>query len=124
MTAMLMRSKLFVPGSRPELFAKALAGEADGISIDLEDSVQESRKTEARATAADVLRTIASGPTGKVLIVRVNGISTPHTRADSPPPRLIGSQSTTHHPSPGRLQNGRRPTGPSAPVTTTISPMG
>ena len=25
-----MRSKLFVPGSRPELFAKALAGAADG----------------------------------------------------------------------------------------------
>ena len=27
-----MRSKLFVPGSRPELFAKAPAGEADSIS--------------------------------------------------------------------------------------------
>ena len=34
-----MRSKLFVPGARPELFAKALAGEADALSFDLEDSV-------------------------------------------------------------------------------------
>jgi citrate lyase subunit beta/citryl-CoA lyase len=32
-----MRSKPFVPGSRPELFAKALAGEADALSLDLED---------------------------------------------------------------------------------------
>jgi len=36
-----MRSKLFVPGSRPELFAKALAGAADSISFDVEDSVPE-----------------------------------------------------------------------------------
>jgi len=36
-----MRSKLFVPGSRPELFAKALAGAADAISFDVEDSVPE-----------------------------------------------------------------------------------
>jgi len=38
-----MRSKPFVPGSRPELFAKALAGEADALSLDLEDD----RKAEA-----------------------------------------------------------------------------
>ncbi|MBI1727475.1 MAG: CoA ester lyase, partial [Candidatus Rokubacteria bacterium] len=43
-----MRSKLFVPASRPELFAKALAGDADAISFDLEDAVQETRKDEAR----------------------------------------------------------------------------
>jgi citrate lyase beta subunit len=51
-----MRSKLFVPGSRPELFAKALAGDADAISIDLEDAVVEERKAEARATVAAWLR--------------------------------------------------------------------
>jgi citrate lyase subunit beta / citryl-CoA lyase len=43
-----MRSKLFVPGSRPELFAKAMASHADGISFDLEDAVLESRKELAR----------------------------------------------------------------------------
>ena len=34
-----MRSKLFVPGSRPELFAKAAASAADALSFDLEDAV-------------------------------------------------------------------------------------
>ncbi|MCG2591468.1 CoA ester lyase [Ramlibacter sp. XY19] len=76
-----MRSKLFVPGSRPELFAKALAGEADGISIDLEDAVAEERKAEARVTVGDWLR---AGPDthGKLVIVRVNAMDTPHFEAD------------------------------------------
>ena len=39
-----MRSKLFVPASRPELFSKAMHSEADAISIDLEDAVVEGRK--------------------------------------------------------------------------------
>jgi citrate lyase beta subunit len=80
--AMLMRSKLFVPGSRPELFAKALAGEADGISVDLEDAVQESRKAEARAAVGEFVRTTSPGASGKLLIVRVNGIATPHFEDD------------------------------------------
>jgi citrate lyase subunit beta/citryl-CoA lyase len=76
-----MRSKLFVPGSRPELFAKALAGEADAISIDLEDAVAEARKAEARGLVRDWLRT---GPAtgGKLVIVRVNAMETPHFDAD------------------------------------------
>ena len=41
-----MRSKLFVPGSRPELFAKALASAAHALSFDLEDAVPEARKAE------------------------------------------------------------------------------
>ena len=51
-----MRSKLFVPGSRPELFAKALAGAADSISFDVEDSVPEDSKARAREQIADFLR--------------------------------------------------------------------
>jgi citrate lyase beta subunit len=76
-----MRSKLFVPGSRPELFAKALAGAADAISIDLEDAVVEERKDEARGLVRDWLR---SGPQagGKLVIVRVNAMDTPHFDAD------------------------------------------
>ncbi len=54
-----MRSKLFVPGSRPELFAKALAGDADAISFDVEDSVPEEGKTRAREQIADFLRSAA-----------------------------------------------------------------
>src|SRR6478672_3865444 len=76
-----MRSKLFVPGSRPELFAKAMAGEADGLSFDLEDAVDEAMKDETRRSLARFLRTLAPGH-GKTIIVRVNGLATPHFAAD------------------------------------------
>ena len=76
-----MRSKLFVPGSRPELFAKALAGDADALSFDLEDAVDEQRKDMARAELAKFLRSLPPN-TGKVIIVRVNGLDTPHFERD------------------------------------------
>ena len=78
----LMRSKLFVPASRPELFGKALAGPADALSFDLEDAVHESRKDEARRTLAAFLAQAGPRPGGKLVIVRVNGLSTPHFEAD------------------------------------------
>jgi crotonobetainyl-CoA:carnitine CoA-transferase CaiB-like acyl-CoA transferase/citrate lyase beta subunit len=77
-----MRSKLFVPGSRPELFAKALSGQADAISIDLEDAVPEARKEEARAAVAQFLRSPQALESGKLIIVRVNAIGSPHFEAD------------------------------------------
>ena len=76
-----MRSKLFVPGSRPELFAKAMASEADGLSFDLEDAVDEARKGEARRELAKFLRTLSPN-CGKTIFVRVNGLDTPHFEAD------------------------------------------
>jgi citrate lyase subunit beta/citryl-CoA lyase len=76
-----MRSKLFVPGSRPELFAKAMASEADGLSFDLEDAVDEAMKDEARRELAKFLRALPPGH-GKTIIVRVNGLETPHFEAD------------------------------------------
>jgi citrate lyase subunit beta / citryl-CoA lyase len=81
MPVTLMRSKLFVPGSRPKLFSKAFASEADGISIDLEDAVEESHKAAARNAVGAFLR---DGPTalGKIIIVRVNGLATPHFGPD------------------------------------------
>jgi citrate lyase subunit beta/citryl-CoA lyase len=76
-----MRCKLFVPGSRPELFAKAMAGEADAISIDLEDAVDESRKDEARGEVAKFLRSLPAAK-AKTIIVRVNAVGTPHFEKD------------------------------------------
>jgi len=75
-----MRSKLFVPGSRPELFAKALASKADAISFDLEDAVDPSAKDSARQQLADFLRTL--GPTGKTVVVRVNDQASAHYEKD------------------------------------------
>lgn len=77
-----IRSKLFVPGARPDLFSKALASEADAISIDLEDAVLESRKAEARDAVMQFLRSMSSPPQDKTIIVRVNGLGTPHFEAD------------------------------------------
>ncbi len=77
-----MRSKLFVPGSRPELFAKALASETDAISFDLEDAVAGNRKAEARTLVADFLRSDTARHCGKELIVRVNAAGTAQFEAD------------------------------------------
>lgn len=85
-----MRSKLFVPASRPELFAKALASEADALSFDLEDSVAPARKDEARATLAAWITSgeltknapMNDARAPKTIIVRVNGMDTPHFAAD------------------------------------------
>jgi citrate lyase subunit beta / citryl-CoA lyase len=72
----LMRSKLFVPGSRPDLFAKAVNSEADAISFDLEDAVAPDRKAYAREAIARFLREPAAA-SGKLTIVRVNALGTP-----------------------------------------------
>lgn len=77
-----MRSKLFVPGVRPELFAKALAGEADALSLDLEDSVADERKAEARAAVAGFIRSDAARDAAKLIIVRVNGPGSGHFEQD------------------------------------------
>lgn len=73
-----MRSKLFVPGSRPELFTKAMASAADAVSIDIEDAVEESRKAHARETVATFLKQRRWEDDGKLLIVRVNALATRH----------------------------------------------
>lgn len=50
------RSLLFVPGSRPERFAKALDSGADLVCVDLEDAVGAGQKTAARTNAAEFLQ--------------------------------------------------------------------
>jgi citrate lyase beta subunit len=44
----LARTYLFVPGTRPERFAKALASGADVVVLDLEDAVAPEDKESAR----------------------------------------------------------------------------
>lgn len=77
-----MRSKLFVPGTRPELFAKALASAADAICLDLEDAVSEPRKDEARETVRQWLARGDAASSRKTLIVRLNAMDTPHFERD------------------------------------------
>ena len=77
-----MRSKLFVPGSRAELFAKALASDADAISFDVEDSVPEEGKERARDAVADFLRSAAVRDSGKLIIVRINALGSRQFEGD------------------------------------------
>jgi citrate lyase beta subunit len=77
-----MRSKLFVPGIRPELFPKALASEADALSFDLEDSVPEALKPEARDRVAAFVRRPDVRAAAKLIIVRPNAAATPHFSRD------------------------------------------
>ncbi|MCR9276506.1 MAG: CoA ester lyase [Pseudomonadaceae bacterium] len=49
------RSLLFVPGSRPERFVKAIAAGADLVCIDLEDAVGPGQKDEARTAVVSFL---------------------------------------------------------------------
>ncbi|MEU4516172.1 aldolase/citrate lyase family protein [Nonomuraea wenchangensis] len=71
---------LYVPGDRPERFAKALASGADVVIIDLEDAVVPARKDEARANAVAFLRERPAA--GAAVHVRVNDLSTARGRAD------------------------------------------
>jgi citrate lyase subunit beta/citryl-CoA lyase len=65
------RTYLFVPGNRPERFAKALASGADAVVLDLEDAVAPAFKGEARQAIAQwAAHTRASG-LGHV-VVRIN----------------------------------------------------
>jgi len=81
-----MKSKLFVPASRPELFDKAMASEADALSFDLEDAVAPPRKPAARAELARWLGSpafqAAQAQHPKKIIVRVNASDTPYFADD------------------------------------------
>jgi citrate lyase subunit beta/citryl-CoA lyase len=70
------RSYLFVPGNRPDRFAKALAANPDVVIIDLEDSVSPSDKIAARASVNACLT--AAPP----VMVRVNSANSEWFRDD------------------------------------------
>jgi citrate lyase subunit beta/citryl-CoA lyase len=69
-----MRSFLFVPGSKPERFAKALAAGADAVIVDLEDAVADTEKASARAHVADAVRTFLASRVR--VLLRINGAGT------------------------------------------------
>jgi malyl-CoA/(S)-citramalyl-CoA lyase len=70
----LYRSKLFVPGSRPQLFEKAAAGAADVICLDLEDSVAPGDKNRARDNIVAALNEVEWRD--KFVTARINGLDT------------------------------------------------
>lgn len=73
---MIRRSYLFVPGNRPDRFAKAQQSRADAIILDLEDAVQSTAKDQAREAVAAWLSPEQSA------YVRINGMGTPWFERD------------------------------------------
>lgn len=71
-----VRSLLFVPGHREGWAEKAIAKGADGIILDLEDSVPESLKAEARVTTRETIRRLRENGETAVVLVRINPLDT------------------------------------------------
>lgn len=75
------RSYLFVPGNRPERFAKALASGADAVVLDLEDAVA----GEAKGAARDAIARWAEGAPAVErarIVVRINDAASAHFADD------------------------------------------
>jgi citrate lyase subunit beta/citryl-CoA lyase len=70
----ILRSLLFVPGNTPKMLEKALELRPDAFVPDLEDSVPEDEKANARSVTASYLERLAA--TGVPVIPRVNSLDT------------------------------------------------
>lgn len=71
----MLRSFLYAPGDRPELFDKAVRSDADGVVLDLEDSVLPGEKTAALQHVVDFLSDHDPRSTDTEVWVRVNNRS-------------------------------------------------
>jgi citrate lyase subunit beta/citryl-CoA lyase len=76
------RTLLFVPGHRTDWVDKALAAGADAVVLDLEDSVPEAGKEDARVLVRESIERIRKTDPDVGLLVRVNGLATQQTGAD------------------------------------------
>lgn len=74
------RCQLFGPGSRPAIFEKMAASDADVINLDLEDSVAPADKDEARQNIIRATHDVDWNT--KYLTVRINGLDTPYWYRD------------------------------------------
>ena len=73
------RTLLFVPGNRPDRFARAVASHADLVVVDLEDAVGDGDKAMARESVA---RWLDAGGPDTAAAVRVNALASTHHEAD------------------------------------------
>ncbi|MDM0000699.1 CoA ester lyase [Variovorax sp. J22P240] len=75
------RTYLFVPGTRPERFDKALASGADKVVLDLEDAVAADDKATARGVVATWLQNATPADRSRV-VVRINDANSSWFAAD------------------------------------------
>jgi citrate lyase beta subunit len=89
------RSLLFVPGLRPDRFAKALDSGADIVCVDMEDAVALPRKDEGRALTLPLFQDPGHPQVEKM--ARINSLSTLHglkdlqaiIESEQPPPSIM-----------------------------------
>ena len=75
------RTYLFVPGTRPERFGKALASGADRVVLDLEDAVAADDKANARSAIATWMQGATPADRSRI-VVRINDAGSPWFAAD------------------------------------------
>lgn len=76
----ILRSLIFVPGNRADMLEKARQFDADVIVADLEDSVPDDEKDNARRLVSELGPTLCQR--GQKLVVRVNSLDTGLTRGE------------------------------------------
>src|SRR5690606_38014754 len=76
------RCELAVPGSRPEMFEKALKSGVDFIFLDLEDAVAPDDKLPARKNIIQAINDLDWKGHGVTLSVRINGLDTQYMVRD------------------------------------------
>lgn len=76
----LRRTMIFLSAQKPGLIKDPLIYGADSLMLDLEDAVAENQKDAARFSLYHALKTVDYGDTE--VIVRINGLDTPHWRED------------------------------------------
>lgn len=76
------RCELAVPGSRPEMFEKALKSGVDFIFLDLEDAVAPDDKLSARKNIIQAINDLDWNGHGITLSVRINGLDTQYMVRD------------------------------------------
>lgn len=76
----ILRSLLFVPGNKASMLEKAMGFQPDAFIPDMEDSVPDAEKANAREVIAAHLERLNA--TGKLIIPRVNALDTGLTEAD------------------------------------------
>ena len=69
-----------MPGSKPELFTKAIQSKADVICIDLEDAVAPPDKDQAKKNIIEALNNLDFGT--KTISIRINGLDTTYCYRD------------------------------------------
>ncbi len=77
-----MRSLLFIPADDEKKLAKGLGTGADGLILDLEDSVSAANKPAARALAKAYIEATAAGEHRPQILVRINALDTPYWQDD------------------------------------------